>query len=159
MPRHPHRLVRSGRAKLRDLRRYVDELRVLLATARPDFEDQVEKWRAAERDIQLIVEAGLDLAGIFISLRQGPPPPEYKAVARALVALGIIDRDLAERLAEHAETRNRLVHEYYTLKASDVYRRAPAVVDDFANFVGPATAELRAQEERLKEPGGKQQRL
>jgi uncharacterized protein YutE (UPF0331/DUF86 family) len=142
MARRPHRVVRSAQSKLADLRQHLAELRALFATANPGFGDQEEKWRAVERVIEVVVEAGIDVAGLLITLHAARPPQVSKATFHGLVPLRIVNTDLADRLADHVGLRNRFVHEYEVVGPSEVYDKTPAVLSDFEEFRGLATAAL-----------------
>jgi uncharacterized protein YutE (UPF0331/DUF86 family) len=140
--RQPHRVVRTAEAKLANMRRYLTELGALYATAKPGFKGQDEKWRAVERMIELVVEAGLNVAGLFITLHGATPPGTYKDTFRALAPLDIVDTDLAERLAEHVGLRNLFIHSYETVDAARVYKDTAAILKDFEEFRGRVTAAL-----------------
>ena len=52
----------------------------------------------------------------LVAASDAPVPPSYAAALRTLGQLGLVPRELADRLAALAELRDALAHEYLDLK-------------------------------------------
>jgi uncharacterized protein YutE (UPF0331/DUF86 family) len=120
------------------LRAMSDDLAFLRAEAGADAarRDDPTWLRAVKYAFVTAIEACLDVAQ-HISASEGWGPPSTNA--DALVVLGrhgILDVDLARRLAQAVGFRNVLVHEYVTVDDAIVKRR----LDDLSDLEGFVTA-------------------
>ncbi len=77
---------------------------------------------SAERLIELIVEAAVDTNGLLVTRAGLPPPKEYYSSFLELGHRGIYPWKFGKQLASTAGLRNRLAHEYETIKDPLVYR-------------------------------------
>jgi uncharacterized protein YutE (UPF0331/DUF86 family) len=100
------------------------------------------KRKAAERLLQEIVEAAIDINTHVIVQSGGTVPDDYYGSFIRAGESGIISRDLAGKLAPSAGMRNRLVHEYDRLEHSlvlDAVRMAeelfPLYVKEIDNYI------------------------
>jgi len=125
-------LAERSAAVQRHLRRVGERLPEDPAALRPmsDAADAVvlHLWQAVQIVIDLAVSArvGLGLGS----------PPSYGDAFRTLGEHGIIDRDLAERLARAAGFRDLLVHAYADLDLARVHAAAVHGPDDLLAFLG-----------------------
>lgn len=86
-----------------------------------EYINDLYKRKAAERLLQELIEAAIDI-NIHIIVQTGDTAPDdyYESFIKA-GRLRIISADLAEKLAPSAGLRNRLVHEYDRIEDSMVY--------------------------------------
>ena len=77
---------------------------------------------SAERLIELVVEAAVDINGLVATLEGAPPPKDYYASFLEVGRLGVYPWPFGKQLAKTAGLRNRLAHEYETIKDPLVYR-------------------------------------
>ena len=77
---------------------------------------------SAERLIELIVEAAVDINGLLVTLKGLPPPKDYYASFLEVARQGVYPWAFSKQLASTAGLRNRLAHEYETIKDPIVYR-------------------------------------
>ena len=66
----------------------------------------------AERALQVSIQICIDLGAHLISELGLKPPEDYQSVFASLAQAGVIEPDLAARLADAAGLRNLLVHDY-----------------------------------------------
>ena len=96
------------------LARIRDELgrltRVGTIVSRDLFRTSTIEQHAAERELQIVIEACLDIGHHVISRERLRRPGDYREVFAILREAGIIDANLGGRLEEMAGFRNRLVH-------------------------------------------------
>jgi len=71
---------------------------------------------SVERNIQIAVEAVMDVARKIISVMGWKMPKSYKEVADILYEKGVIDKRLSENVKELIGLRNVLVHLYADVK-------------------------------------------
>lgn len=115
----------------RHLRRVRERLPADPAELRPltDATDAVvlHLWQAVQIVIDLAVSAcvGMGLGS----------PPTYADAFRMLAGHGVIDQDLAERLARAAGFRNIVVHAYADLDLGRVHAAATDGPDDLVAFL------------------------
>jgi uncharacterized protein YutE (UPF0331/DUF86 family) len=98
--------------KLEQMSELVAELEGLLGRTLDEFVRDRIVARAAERDFQLLVNLAVDVNLYLIAERARTTPDSYRESFLELVALGILERPLAEALGRSARLRNVLVHEY-----------------------------------------------
>lgn len=98
--------------KLEQMSELLGELEGLLGRPLDEFVRDRIVTRAAERDFQLLVNLAVDINLYLIAERARATPDSYRESFLDLVALGILERPLAESLGRSARLRNVLVHEY-----------------------------------------------
>ena len=98
--------------KLDQMKELLSEIRRLTGVPFGVFVKDLTVVRAAERNFQLIVDLASDI-NIQLLLESGKKTPDtYRQSFTDLGAAGIIDAQLAKKLADSAKIRNILVHEY-----------------------------------------------
>jgi uncharacterized protein YutE (UPF0331/DUF86 family) len=95
------------------------------------FVNDRDVYLKAERCLEVIIQAMLDIGNHIISDRQLTRPQHYEDVFEILGQSGVIQTELAERLRGLAGLRNILVHGYITL---DRARMRQMVADGFGPF-------------------------
>ncbi len=70
-----------------------------------------------------------------ISVRKGRIPESYSECFRELIALGVIDRELGERLSRMAKFRNILVHQYWRIDDERVFQMIKEDISDLSEFI------------------------
>lgn len=86
-----------------------------------DYRKDIYKRKAAERLLQELIEAAIDTNAHIITASGHAAPNDYYESFTRLGELGVIDMQLAKKLAPSAGLRNRLVHEYDDINDSVVY--------------------------------------
>lgn len=96
--------------KLAFVERCLHELRTL---ARPALiETSIHEQRFAERELQLAIQAALDVASHIVSDERLAEPTSNADLFAALARHGVIDASLGGALVSAAKFRNVLVHGY-----------------------------------------------
>jgi uncharacterized protein YutE (UPF0331/DUF86 family) len=95
----------------------------------PDIKD------IAERNLQVAIEACLDIAKIIISTKDLPEPKDNKGVFTVLAEAGILSKKMLQFLVPMAGTRNVLVHGYDKVEDNIVYDVIKRHLDDFAGYL------------------------
>jgi uncharacterized protein YutE (UPF0331/DUF86 family) len=137
-------LAERSAAVRRHLRRVRDRLPDDAAELRPMSDDTdvvvLHLWQAVQIVIDVAVSAcvGLGLGS----------PPSYGDAFRMLGDHGIIDTELASRLARAAGFRNLLVHAYADLDLARVHQAATQGPDDLLAFLAAIRDHLDEADDR-----------
>lgn len=125
-------LLAARVAKIREELRYLARLE---STSPEQFLASAVEQHAAERELQIIIEACLDIGHHVISREGLRRPSDYREVFEILREAGVIAGELARRLQEMASFRNRLVHGYVDVDPKRVYEIAREELGDVEVFV------------------------
>lgn len=123
----------SVERRLRYMGEHIAKLREIQGRGRDAFESDELLRLAAERALQLAIQAATDIANHLLAEDTDVTPEDYGAAFRALAPLGIIETSLAERLAAAAGLRNILVHMYLDLDHARVWE-AIGRIEDLVQF-------------------------
>lgn len=120
--------------RLRSLVAQLEEVRGLGETAY--FADEKVRLRT-ERCLELAAQICIDLGLQALAERSAPTPENYAEVFQTLGREGLLEGDLANRLAEAAKQRNVLVHLYLDIDDRKVFESLSHLDDlrEFATFV------------------------
>ena len=100
-----------------------------------DYNRSADARDIAERNLQIAIEACLDIGKIIISQTGLPEPQDYRGVFLALAQAHIIRSETTRFLADMAGTRNILVHGYEKVDDSLVYGILKRHLNDFDVFI------------------------
>ena len=100
-----------------------------------DYNRSADARDIAERNLQIAIEASLDIGKIIISQKKLPEPQDYKGIFLALAQDHIIRPDTTRFLADMAGTRNILVHGYDKVDDSLIYGILKRHLNDFDVFL------------------------
>lgn len=123
---------------LERIKKLLIELEQFLIAPFEDFKKNEVLILASERKFQLIVDLASDINAQILIERGRPTPDSYRQSFLDLAKEGIIDKELAEKLALTARLRNILVHEY-------------DFEEDYEKFYQAAKVSLPAYQQYLRE--------
>ncbi|MBW1696654.1 MAG: DUF86 domain-containing protein [Deltaproteobacteria bacterium] len=109
----------------------------------------------AERNLQVAIEACLDISKIIISNSDLPEPEDNKGVFRVLAEAGIIDEECLKFLIPMAGTRNILVHGYDQIDDAIVYGVLKKRLDDFELFLKNIVKNYIHKQKEISQTDGK----
>jgi uncharacterized protein YutE (UPF0331/DUF86 family) len=112
------------------LRRLVEKLNSF-----DDYHCSDDAKDVAERNLQIAIEACLDIGKIIISREKLPEPKDYKGVFLALAQAQIIRAETTRFLSDMAGARNILVHGYDKVDNGLIYGILKRHLDDFDFFL------------------------
>lgn len=139
-------------AKLDELDGYLGELHSI---APERFEEyvRVEKKRAGERLIQMLVESVIDACALLVAgLRLGLPGEEDDLFDK-LVRRGVISPSMGDTLRRMKGLRNLLVHEYGRINDEIIFETIRHRLGDFDAFKREILAFLREPLQGGGDPG------
>ena len=126
--------------RLARVREHLRHLRRLGGMSREEFFASATEQHAVERELQVIIEACLDI-GHHVIAREGlRRPTDYRDVFTSLREAGVLDADLGGRLETMAGFRNRLVHGYLDVQPERVYDIATNDLADIEAFASRIVA-------------------
>lgn len=112
------------------LRRLADRL-----SSFDDYDRSEDARDIAERNLQIAIEACLDIGKIIISQKELPEPKDYKGVFLALAQAHVIRSETTRFLSEMAGARNILVHGYDKVDDGLIYGVLKRHLNDFDVFL------------------------
>ena len=89
---------------------------------------------AAERNLQIIAQAMIDICTHLVAHNHWGSPETYSDAVRIISNHNIIEINLADRLIDFVKLRNVLVHLYLDIDLKIVYRCALAAITDAILF-------------------------
>jgi len=98
--------------KLEQLLTLLGELEKLLEPSFVEFQKDIMRIRAAERDFQLIVDLASDINTQILLMRNKKTPDTYRQSFSDLAKEGVFSSVLSQKLSLSAGLRNIIVHEY-----------------------------------------------
>jgi uncharacterized protein YutE (UPF0331/DUF86 family) len=100
-----------------------------------EYARDLYKRKAAERLLQELIEAAIDINTYIIVQTGHTAPDDYYESFVKMGELRIISLDLANKLAPSAGLRNRLVHEYNQLEHSLVLNAVGMAEEFYSKYV------------------------
>jgi uncharacterized protein YutE (UPF0331/DUF86 family) len=133
------------RRKLAVIVRNLRDLATVEQLSLDDYRADRFRLKGSERLLQELIEAAVDANLHLLRSAGEPTPPDYFLTFIALGRLGVISRELAERLAPAAGLRNRLVHEYDEIDDRIVLKAVGEARRDFAAYAAAVEEYLEAE--------------
>lgn len=100
-----------------------------------EYQASLDAKDIAERNLQVAIEACLDIGKIIISAKKLNEPKDNKGIFVVLAEGGIISHKSLDFLLPMAGARNILVHGYDKVDDGLIYGVIKSHLDDFANFL------------------------
>ncbi|MBI5400376.1 DUF86 domain-containing protein [Candidatus Saganbacteria bacterium] len=123
------------RRKLSRLNMYLDKLEPIIKRSLNEYLSDFYLKSSAERMIQLIVECASDINSHVVVESGNRPPEDYTSSFIRASEVGLIKRDLADRIKGSGGMRNILVHEYMDIDDEKVYKTLPIVLSDYKEYI------------------------
>jgi uncharacterized protein YutE (UPF0331/DUF86 family) len=124
--------------KLVFIERCLEELRVLGDFTR--IETDLRERRFVERQLQLAIQAALDVASHIVSDERLAEPTSNADLFAALTNRGLLPRELGSALVKAAKFRNVLVHGYVDVDPALVRKVAENDLGDLEAFIAAVRA-------------------
>ncbi|NHJ15277.1 MAG: DUF86 domain-containing protein [Candidatus Thorarchaeota archaeon] len=122
----------------RRLSRILVEVDSLKEVQIPVFKKFSSSWtdiRAAERALEIIAQAIIDVASHIVAQKRWGVPSTYRQTVLLLNTHGILPEDLTERLTDLIGMRNVLIHDYLEVNLRIVYDSVTMIIEDGPKFV------------------------
>jgi uncharacterized protein YutE (UPF0331/DUF86 family) len=132
-------------SKLSTLREHLDRMARRRAPTLDEFRGDVDRQDALALSLRVALQEASDIALHIASDEGWGIASSYAASFDMLALRGVIDEDLASRLAGVAALRNRVAHGYATVDVERIWREAPEGIASLreyaaaiARFIQPA---------------------
>ncbi len=97
---------------------------------------------ATERDLQVVIEACIDIGKIIISEKRLPPPQSMREICELLFKNRFINERVFRSLLKMVGMRNILVHRYEKIDDEIVYSVIKKHLKDFEDFINQISRHL-----------------
>jgi uncharacterized protein YutE (UPF0331/DUF86 family) len=101
--------------------RAIKRLQTILNVSEEQFIENEDLIDASERNLQVAVEAMIDVSEALIAYMRWRTPKSYKEIGMILLENRVIDETLSEQFKEAVNIRNILVHNYVYLAPRELY--------------------------------------
>lgn len=134
------------------LRELAGHLRNAVRELRAIGQTPIEAWLLDARSINsakylLIVaaEAALDICNHLAARKGGRSPADYADCVIVLAEMGVLDEALMQRLVRMVKFRNLLVHLYWKVDDTEIYRIIQDNLGDFDLYLNAVGDYLKAE--------------
>jgi uncharacterized protein YutE (UPF0331/DUF86 family) len=114
---------------------YLEKLKPIAKKSFKDYKSDFYLKSSAERLIQLIVECATDVNNHVVVETQNHPPEDYSISFIKAAEVGLISKELADKLKGSAGMRNILVHEYMDIDDQKVYKALAFALKDYKEYI------------------------
>jgi uncharacterized protein YutE (UPF0331/DUF86 family) len=121
-------------SRLSVIRQCVNALRAMQHLEYDAFAQDRLTLTSAEHELQIAIQAVLDIGLILLSEQPVRAPAEYREIFPRLAEAGILPREFGDRLAAMARFGNVLLHLYVDVDAVKVFEIIQQDLDDFDTF-------------------------
>jgi uncharacterized protein YutE (UPF0331/DUF86 family) len=133
------------RRKLSRMNMFLEKLKPIAAKNYEEYIADFYLKTSAERLIQLIVECASDVNNHVVLEMNERPPEDYTSSFLRAADVGLISRELAERLKGSGGMRNIIVHEYMDIDDRKVYGSLKQAISGFKEYIRQVDTFLETQ--------------
>jgi len=123
------------RRKLSRLNMYLDKLKPIAEHTFEEYRSDFYLKTSAERLIHLIVECASDINSHVVVESGQRPPEDYTSSFVRASEVGLITRELADKIKGSGGMRNILVHEYMEIDDKKVYSIIPDAISYYKEYI------------------------
>ncbi|MCI2430524.1 DUF86 domain-containing protein [Candidatus Acetothermia bacterium] len=120
--------------RIAKIREYARLLAKLLRTPKDQFVQEPAYYLQAERLLEVMIQAMLDIGNHLIAGLLLKKPEGYRQVFEILVQNGILSAEFLPKAQALAGLRNLLIHEYFEIDRARLYEEAKQGLPDFERF-------------------------
>ena len=122
--------------KLRELQRYVQQLREFQSYRYDEIEGDLEKIWAIEHGLQVSIQIIIDVGNHILAGMGKNQVRDYTDVLSKLGQYNVLPSEFAAEIQGMAGFRNLLVHRYTDVNLRQVYDVLQNRLDDFMKYIG-----------------------
>jgi uncharacterized protein YutE (UPF0331/DUF86 family) len=132
------------RTKFKDIEGYLGEIKDLLKFSDKEILDDSGRMHIAERLVQLIVDAILDINQHIIKEQNLRVFEDFQGTFQILAENNVLPEDFANKIAPVVSVRNRIVHGYESLNKKLFIGNLRKNYSDFDNYIEQIKKYLKA---------------
>jgi len=121
--------------RIEKIRACLVDLKDLAKLSLRDFTKNYKNVAAAERLLQISIEAMLDIGSHIIAEKGFEAPQEYRDVFVILAKRGLFDNEFLNSLSKMVGLRNKLVHVYMEVDPEKIHQFINDDLDDFEKYI------------------------
>ncbi|MHB8076489.1 DUF86 domain-containing protein [Desulfosporosinus fructosivorans] len=110
-------------------------LETLKLMERHDFLASFQAVDAAKYNLQVCIEALIDVSNHVVARERWGIPSTSAEVVKLIIQHGVLDKDKEPSLVQMVKFRNRIVHLYQEVDDSEIYRILQENLDDIKGFI------------------------
>jgi uncharacterized protein YutE (UPF0331/DUF86 family) len=138
--------IASIQIKLDLIADYLDELKTLAAFRLDEILDDMFKYRTAERLLELIIQASLDVNRHLLKEIYQLEPNANAEVFLKSIEVGILPKQIGAKLSEAAKFRNVLAHLYDKIDPQKVVENISSILQDYPIYIDCLNSYLESLE-------------
>lgn len=121
-------------SKIDEINQYLEEIEQVAPSDFEEYESSIEKKRACERILQILIENVIDICNIITSESKLGMPSDEEDMLKKLAKKGIISGKMEKIIHNMKGFRNILVHKYAEVKDELVFEMIKERLSDFEKF-------------------------
>jgi len=118
-------------SKIAEIDSYLEELKSIELSSLDEYRDSIEKKRACERLLQILIEVIVDICYLLFQEKKMGVPKDDDSVISELNKKKVINKDVKDLITKLKGFRNILVHKYGTIDDELVYENLKENLGDF----------------------------
>ena len=116
--------------------RAIKRLQKISSVSMEQFIENEDLIDASERNLQVAIEATIDVSEAIIAYMKWRIPKSYKEIGTILLENKVIDEILSEYFKDAINLRNILVHNYIYLAPKEWYNNIKNFINSLTNIMG-----------------------
>jgi uncharacterized protein YutE (UPF0331/DUF86 family) len=137
------------KARVERFWRAIRRLKTISEVGEERFAENEDLIDAAERNLQVAVEAAIDVGEALIAYMRWRTPRSYREVGAILLERGVIDETLYRLFQEAVSIRNVLVHNYVYMAPKELYANIKSLITPLTRIMNSV---LRYMQEKNIDP-------
>ena len=118
-----------------EYRKSISRLQKLKELGKSKFLSDPDKIASAKYHFIVVIESSIDMCNHIISRNGYRVPEDYGDTFRVMREAGAFDTEFSEELVKMAKFRNRLVHLYWEIDDTRIYRILEGNLGDLNKFI------------------------
>jgi uncharacterized protein YutE (UPF0331/DUF86 family) len=131
------------KARVERFWRAIRRLKTISEVGEEHFVDNEDLIDAAERNLQVAVEATIDVGEALIAYMRWRTPRSYREVGSILLEQGVIDETLYRLFQEAVSIRNILVHNYVYMAPKELYANIKSLITPLTRIMNSVLSYMR----------------
>jgi len=115
--------------------RAVRRLKELSDVSKESFIKNDDKIDATERNLQVSIEAMIDVGEFLISYMKWETPKSYREIGEILNKHNVFDNEMRDKFVDLVRIRNIIVHNYVYLSPEDIYSYSKRVINSLTSLM------------------------
>ena len=118
-----------------EIKSSLKELRRIATLSEKEFLTNSDKIGSSKYNLIVAIQAAIDICNHLVAKEGTRVPEDYVDCFKILGEMGIIEQNFAKRLATMVKFRNLLIHLYWNIDNSKVYKILQENLSDFEEFL------------------------